>query len=562
MVVAPRANLESCKGLHRGHMLGGDFKSGAVRVERLTGAPRPLQRQGQVEARVRVSGHQLRRELELARGFVEPALPEEDHAKVLLDPVSETEEAAMAGDPAALAALAANPNLDGSVATLGTEESQSGGTGGGGGPPAGSVLNREYVWGPGDRGVDELLVQYDINRAPTWPLQDAGLDAIALCDLGGPTDPTFPNGTGRMLWQATYDTYGSVLTTEAFVGGQIPHLRAGHKGLFFDRLDVAVVNPSTGYEQPRLAPTAKLVGYERNRSLVCDVGRHAQRDLNATGVILLTSVMQGLALSGEMSPFDLATLYGNGANVYQYLGSSPWGRSDPLGLSWDPFDMVDDYLIEDAASKAAFLERVIGSVHTAAYVTTWLASWIPGPIGIIAGVANGMMGVPSSLEGTAALSIMSATEKVALGVNMGRFASSLLRAGTHYARHHGTRSATGVLSSNGVARRINTWAGDHHIIPVYMRGLPGGTTYPLTHAQHVEIHNLIDRCGAPYGIPPRAGRTGGTARVTAWVNAHPDIGPTQMRAALIEAYSTFDGRHGTNLTALFFNEVMNQQWLP
>ena len=33
--------------------------------------------------------------------------------------------------------------------------------------PTGMFLNREYIWGPGDRGVDELLVQYDWQRNPT-----------------------------------------------------------------------------------------------------------------------------------------------------------------------------------------------------------------------------------------------------------------------------------------------------------------------------------------------------------------------------------------------------------
>jgi hypothetical protein len=39
---------------------------------------------------------------------------------------------------------------------------------------------------------------------------------------------------------------------------------------------------------------------------------------------------------------------------------APWNRSDPLGLSWDPFDAVDEYLAESAGQKAAFLERIIG----------------------------------------------------------------------------------------------------------------------------------------------------------------------------------------------------------
>jgi hypothetical protein len=43
---------------------------------------------------------------------------------------------------------------------------------------------REYVWGPGDWGVDELLVQYDAARRATWPILDSGGDVTALCDLG------------------------------------------------------------------------------------------------------------------------------------------------------------------------------------------------------------------------------------------------------------------------------------------------------------------------------------------------------------------------------------------
>jgi hypothetical protein len=46
---------------------------------------------------------------------------------------------------------------------------------------------REYIWGPGDgpAGIDEILVQFDINRAPWWMLQDAGGDLVAMCDIGG-----------------------------------------------------------------------------------------------------------------------------------------------------------------------------------------------------------------------------------------------------------------------------------------------------------------------------------------------------------------------------------------
>ncbi|MBK9189920.1 MAG: hypothetical protein IPM33_13340 [Phycisphaerales bacterium] len=85
---------------------------------------------------------------------------------------------------AATTTLALNSEevLDG-AATPASLESQSLESQSSGGPSNGSLtetyLAREYVWGPGDWGVDELLVQYDTNRRATWPLQDAGGNVIA-----------------------------------------------------------------------------------------------------------------------------------------------------------------------------------------------------------------------------------------------------------------------------------------------------------------------------------------------------------------------------------------------
>ncbi|MBK9187377.1 MAG: hypothetical protein IPM33_00320 [Phycisphaerales bacterium] len=79
-------------------------------------------------------------------------------------------------------ALKSEDELDG-AATPASLESQSLELQSSGGPSNGSLtdtyLAREYVWGPGDWGVDELLVQCDTNRRATWPLQDAGGDVIA-----------------------------------------------------------------------------------------------------------------------------------------------------------------------------------------------------------------------------------------------------------------------------------------------------------------------------------------------------------------------------------------------
>jgi len=54
-----------------------------------------------------------------------------------------------------------------------------------GGGTAAEHLEREYVWGPGDNGFDELLVQYDSAGAAWWAIMDAGGDLVALCDFGG-----------------------------------------------------------------------------------------------------------------------------------------------------------------------------------------------------------------------------------------------------------------------------------------------------------------------------------------------------------------------------------------
>ena len=55
------------------------------------------------------------------------------------------------------------------------------------------VVYWEYVWGPGDHGVDEALVYYDATDEAWWCLTDLTGDLIALCDLGG------TNGAARVV---------------------------------------------------------------------------------------------------------------------------------------------------------------------------------------------------------------------------------------------------------------------------------------------------------------------------------------------------------------------------
>ena len=251
--------------------------------------------------------------------------------------------------------------------------------------PATEVLSlaREYVWGPGDAWhpatVDELLCYYGEQRTAYWPLHDASGDIAAVC-VPGVTGQAY----ARVAAQMRYDAYGQVLSADYL----LPHvfLAAGHKGLFFDRLDRGVadplapgtVTPPGGFttETPRLIPFARGVYHVRNRAMVpgggsptligaesltcanppaCSTwtlsqsglgsgaavhGRFMQADPNATGMVLQTGLTyHGRAGVVVVDRFDLETRFVDGANVYQYLGASCWTSSDPLGLFFGLLDL-------------------------------------------------------------------------------------------------------------------------------------------------------------------------------------------------------------------------------
>lgn len=70
------------------------------------------------------------------------------------------------------------------------------------------------------------------------------------------------------------------------------------------------------------------------------LGRFLQRDPNATGMIVLDDATwyHGRAPMPGYPNVDPASMYANGANLHQYLGSNPLARTDPMGLEYDPFD--------------------------------------------------------------------------------------------------------------------------------------------------------------------------------------------------------------------------------
>ncbi len=251
-----------------------------------------------------------------------------------------------------------------------------------------TTLEREYVWAPAGSGggggaggaaagVDELLVEFDRDRAAWYVLQDDGGDVAAVCSVGlggGAADSAcvadISSGGGSgggagsaglafVARQYTYDAYGQVQTA-AVLNAASPPTHVGHKGLFVDRLDVGVVAtaltaPSLGLnvgdEIPRLVPCAlvdggaggasagsTLVYYNRNRTLSPRLGRFLQSDPNGTGSPVLGNVAEtGRSIGAPGVVQDLGEHSRDGLSAYQYLRSAPLERTDPLGL----FDFMD-----------------------------------------------------------------------------------------------------------------------------------------------------------------------------------------------------------------------------
>lgn len=191
-----------------------------------------------------------------------------------------------------------------------------------------SRLEREYIWGPGDgvAGVDELVAQFDVERSPWWVVQDGGGDIVALCGSGG---------AAYVAGQWTYDAYGSVVSADHL--SDHPLMHAGHKGLFFDRLDVGVAESGTPgmdeVETPRLVPFAAVVYCNRNRAYHPGLGRFMQMDPRDSAQTVLDRVAyHGSVPSQAIMSMVIAGRAADGASLFQYVRSAPWTKNDPLGL--------------------------------------------------------------------------------------------------------------------------------------------------------------------------------------------------------------------------------------
>lgn len=268
-----------------------------------------------------------------------------------------------------LAAQTTTSGEDTATATMGLQGGQLD-------PQLSRNIHREYVWGPGDGGVDEILLQTDEADEEYWCIQDAGGDLVALAVVDG-------QNPAQVVRQWTYGPYGEVLTSDHLGASIESHI--GHKGLFLDRIDPEAP-VTTGPESPRLVPDAHASYHNRNRTYQPTLGRFLQMDPNASGMALMSaSASHGSGIAALGIAFSMQGMLGDGMNLYQYLGGNPWARSDPMGLSYDPWAEIDIIIGEYVAARSGVYEVLTEFGRGAALAASFIATLVPFPPVWIAG---------------------------------------------------------------------------------------------------------------------------------------------------------------------------------
>jgi RHS repeat-associated protein len=188
-------------------------------------------------------------------------------------------------------------------------------------PATGDPIQREYVFGL--EYIDEAVAQFDttdLDDTPTtetyFLLIDGNYNVVAMLDAAQ---------LGEVYEQYRYWPYGALEAVEEDHDGDDilatidfandPELLStplGHQGLFRDHETGLIYNRFRSYD-PRL-------------------GRLLQRDPQGSSLLLTeAAIHNGRSLS--LAPYiEAGGFYGDGLNLYGYLGSHPLDATDPLGL--------------------------------------------------------------------------------------------------------------------------------------------------------------------------------------------------------------------------------------
>jgi|GEM_PF-4612577 len=172
---------------------------------------------------------------------------------------------------------------------------------------------------------------------------------MALISGGPPPGGSAPPA-GTVLEQYQYSPYGELIVRDQ-LASKPTFNPIGHQGLFHQRHDA-------GPHLPPLDVGAVGLYYNRARFYSPSLGRFVQKDMNETALPLATALaMNGDALDVLFGAFDSAGHYGDGMNLFAYLGSNPVNGLDPSGL-----DEIDD-LIDDITGQRLY---ALGAINEGA----------------------------------------------------------------------------------------------------------------------------------------------------------------------------------------------------
>ena len=338
-------------------------------------------------------------------------------------------------------------------------------------PNAGSVEMREYLYGPGY--VDELLCQVDESGNRIFYLLDANYNVMALTDANG-----------EVAVQYVWSPYGELVAADVIPTTALPNPptnAAGHQGLFFVRLDGTSTDPA-------MEPGAFGLFCNRNRWYSPRYGRFTSRDPNKTALAILTAlVMNGDTLDIVFGAMSSADHYGDGMNLYAYLGANPINLLDAMGLSWEDDDIDDliDELMGQKVYALGVLNEGAGWVALGLQTSLDIAGSLLGvdvfqSVAVLAsgrgGFWEGMDIVMAAVPGGGAFRAIAKARKIKRLAKIGKSLGRMVR-------HHTVPSAVLKRLSSKVANHPlvrgrrgapNRWLIPEHVHKDLHRGAQGG----------------------------------------------------------------------------------------
>ena len=201
-----------------------------------------------------------------------------------------------------------------------------------------------------------------------------------------------------------------LVNPESLQNFEAPHNAIGHQGLFFERFYAAageslLTDPPLTLADPAAGLPTGLY-HNRNRWYSPSLGRFINRDPNETAMPLVAAlVSNGESCWILLNAFDPTGHYADGLNLYAYLGSNPLNALDALGLSYDPFDAVDQVIGGIFASRVSaamdfyrFFEGVALTAGQMA-IESMVCAMVPGGAFIVGAYHMGHAGADISVGG-------------------------------------------------------------------------------------------------------------------------------------------------------------------